>query len=136
MIIVDCEEFTDIQAFLDHALLKQQEILDNKDQKNLQALKDIYDSKEILHEFKRSQTCHNFYRPYKSHINTRKPTRSKPTITTKDQVFYYYLTSKQKLATKFYTLTKKRQRAIIKSFTKATPTSSTQAISILTILMS
>ena len=136
MIIINCEEFPTIQAFLNHALLQQQETLDTKDQEKIQALKDQHESNEILQEFKHSQKCHDFYHPCSGKINKRKPTRSKPIITTKDQVFYYYLTSKQRLATRYYSRPKARQKAIKKAFTKAAPTSSAQAISILTILIS
>ena len=135
MLIVNCTEFASIQEFLDHALLKQQEILDGEDEARLQELKDINESKEILHEFKHSQKCHAFYRGNKTSFTARKPTRSKPSITTKDEVFYYYLTSKQKLAKEFYSLSKDSQKDVRKDFNKSAPTSSKQAMNILSILL-
>ena len=132
MLIIDCKEFPTIQAFLDHALLKQQAILDGEDQAKLQSLKDAHESKEIMQEFKRSQTCHDFYRPFKVAVIARKPNRSKPIITTKDEVFFYYLTSKQKLANKFYRLSKAKQKAVRNIFSNLSIDSSAQAIAVIT----
>ena len=94
------------------------------------------DAIAIQKEFNRAKSCHSVYHAGQTSFTPRKPRPSKPIITTKEQVFYYYLTSEQKLARKYYSFTKLKQKAIKNAFNSLSINSSKQAIAILTSLTS